>query len=795
MLFKEESMRNFGKLLIIFVTICVAAGNVMAQTTHGDIQGTVSDEAGAPLPGVTVSISSAALIGAKSAITGVDGDYKFLVLAPGEYNVTFNLPGFQTRSQANMRVSMGTTTRVDAIMTPAFSDEVVVTSETPLVNTQQTTIGADLSSDFYDDLPTGRNYTAVASVTPGAQADDSGQTFYGSTGAENAYYIDGANTTSIEFGQQGTQLNFEFIDEVQVKTGSYNAEYGRATGSVINVVTKSGGNEFHGDVFGYYDADSLQSSLKDEPAAGPVNASFQQVSFTRSDYGFDLGGYVLKDKLWFFVAYDRIDNENHLEVLKDFSAVIEGGTYEGQRVPENTTGDLWAGKLTWRMAPNHSLAGSVFGDPTENAGVIAGLTLAATPLYFTGLVETGGTNFSANYDGIFGQNVVLSARIAQHNEENKNIGPGHFVNGYIDYTDPLGDGTTVWGWDADGNANQRTSGYGYHNNNEFGRDQYNADLSWFVGDLAGSHEFKFGVEFEDLSIMSEVWNGGAGQRIYRFDCIDSDTRDCQGQPYYFRHRFFVNDPNVDPETATTADILAPQIVDTISDSQALYAQDTWQVVPNLSLNFGVRWGQQRLFNNDREVSADIDDNIAPRVGFVWDFMGNGKSKAYGHWGKFYESIPMDIVIRAFGGEISLWSYNLSDDPNDVAADLSVRGSRVTGGGYSRVDPGIKGQHIEEIVVGAEYEVAPNWAVGAKYIVRELGDVIEDALTLDADYYIGNPSVGEMTHTYTMAVHPAEALLEQLPVHRLGVVLELEGQLRRDLPGLDRTARSEPQLRL
>ena len=89
-----------------------------------------------------------------------------------------------------------------------------------------TTIGADLSSDFYDDLPTGRNYTAVASVTPGAQADDSGQTFYGSTGSENAYYIDGANTTSIEFGQQGTQLNFEFIDEVQVKTGSYSGFVG-----------------------------------------------------------------------------------------------------------------------------------------------------------------------------------------------------------------------------------------------------------------------------------------------------------------------------------------------------------------------------------------------------------------------------------------------------------------------------------------------------------------------------------------------------------------------------------------
>jgi hypothetical protein len=743
-------MRHFGKVFIFLIALHLVAGLTMAQATRGEIRGKVVDEAGAGLPGVTVTLSSSALQGAQSAVTGSDGTYSFLALPPGEYAVNFSLPGFQGRSQEDMRVSMGATTRVDAIMTPAFSDEVVVTSESPLVNTADTTVGVDLSSDFYESLPTGRNYTSVASVTPGAQADDSGQTFYGSTGAENSYYIDGANTTGIEFGTQGTQLNFEFIDEVQVKTGSYNAEFGRATGSVINVVTKSGGNEFHGDVFGYYDADSLQASLKAAPDTGAVNASFKQTSFTRSDYGLDLGGYIVKDKLWFFAAYDRVDNENNLEVLKDFSAILEGGTYEGEQIPQTTTGDLWAAKLTWRIAANHSVAGSVFGDPTTNDGVLAGQSLAATSLHFTGLVETGGTNYSLSYDGIFGQNIVVSARAAYHDAQFKQGGPGATTTGFVDLTDPLGDGTTVWGWDADGNAHQRTSGFGNFNNNEFGRNQYNADMSWFVGNLAGSHEFKFGVEWEDISINSDAWEGGNGQRVYRFDCIQSETRDCQGQPYYFRHRFFVSNPDIDPETVTTADMLAPQLVDTISDNGAYYVQDTWQVANNLSLSLGVRFGQQRLYNADREVSADINDNIAPRLGFVWDFTGNGKSKLFGHWGKFYEAIPMDIVIRSFGGEISLWSYNLSDNPDDLAADLAVRGSRVLGGGFSRVDPGIKGQYLEESIVGAEYEFAPDWAVGAKYIVRDLKRVIEDALTLDGDYYIGNPSYGEMTETYTMA---------------------------------------------
>ena len=217
-------MKFFGRIIIIITALNLVAGMALAQATRGDIRGKVVDDAGVGMPGVTVTLSSPALQGAQSAVTDSDGTYSFLSLPPGDYAVNFNLQGFQARSQENMRVSMGATTRVDAIMTPAFSDEVVVTSETPLVNTSETTIGVDLSSDFYDSLPTGRNYTAVASVTPGAQADDSGQTFYGSTGAENSYYIDGANTTGIENGTQGTQLNFEFIDEVQVKTGSYNAE-------------------------------------------------------------------------------------------------------------------------------------------------------------------------------------------------------------------------------------------------------------------------------------------------------------------------------------------------------------------------------------------------------------------------------------------------------------------------------------------------------------------------------------------------------------------------------------------
>ncbi|MEJ2190228.1 MAG: TonB-dependent receptor, partial [Acidobacteriota bacterium] len=244
---------RWGKVAPFIVVLLLTCGGLWAQSTRGDIQGRVTDKNGAALPGVSASLESPALQGKLTTVTDSNGAFKFLRLSPGIYTATFSLVGYQTHQQSNIKVGIDTTARFEVVMAEAFSSEIVVTSESPLVNTRETTVGAELSQDFFIDLPIDRNYTSVAAVTPGAQDDGSGQTFYGSTGAENAYYIDGVNTTDVEYGQQGTVLNFEFIDEVQVKAGGYTAEYGHATGGLINVITKSGGNEFHGDVFGYFD--------------------------------------------------------------------------------------------------------------------------------------------------------------------------------------------------------------------------------------------------------------------------------------------------------------------------------------------------------------------------------------------------------------------------------------------------------------------------------------------------------------------------------------------------------------
>jgi hypothetical protein len=735
--------------IAVLALVILAATTAAAQTTLGDIQGDVVDDQGSALPGVTITLASPDLIGSRSVVSGDGGEFRFLVLPPGTYAATFSLPGFQTHRQTNIKVGIDTTVRLEVKMTPAFSDEILVSGESPLVNIADTTIGTDVPQDFFLDLPKGRNYASVASVAPGAQDDQSGQTFYGSSGAENAYYIDGTNTTEIYGGTQGTNLNFEFIDEVQVKTGAYSAEYGHSHGGLVNVITKSGGNEFHGDVFGYYDSDSLRAPLSGDAEQGKVYGTWKTVGVVRSDFGADLGGSFVRDRLWFFAAYDRVEDRDTKEVLDDYGEVVPGAPMGGEQFPHDTTRDLFAVKLTWRPGANHSLSGSVFGDPTESEGAFG--SLAAPPTYYLRRVLTGSTDGAINYDGVLGRNVVLSARYARHHQKYEKLGPGRDLTGFLDNSDPFGTGAFAVGWEG------VVSGWSGFYESEYERQQYNADVSWFVGDLAGNHELKLGAEYEDLSVIDiHTRSGPVGASVGRYNCIPG--RHYCGEDdehlYYYRHSFMTWD-EIDPASATLEDVRKQEAINIPTENFAAYLQDRWRISSSLTVDLGVRWSRQKLYNSAGTLHLDIDDNWAPRVGFVWDALDNGRSKVFGHWGRFYETIPMAIAIEAFG-YTSPWvyTYNFSDDQWDIEQPPEGEAPRparaLPWGLYTKVDPSIRGQYMSEAVIGVEYEVAPDYAIGLTLIHRSLDRIVEDALAADGEFYIGNPGEGLLTHNLDFA---------------------------------------------
>ncbi|HTQ81197.1 MAG TPA: TonB-dependent receptor, partial [Thermoanaerobaculia bacterium] len=377
-------MKLLRRCLVPFALL-FAASSLSAQTT-GSIVGRANDEAGAGLPGVLVEATGPALQGSRTAITDAKGGYRLTLLPPGAYTVNFTLQGFGAESRKGIAVNLDRDTTLDAVLRPRASEEITVVGEAPVIDTTSTSLGTNLDARTVQALPTGRNYSSVVQITPGVSSDanpdnkdQSTIAVYGSSGAENSYYIDGVNTTGVEYGFQGKELNFEFIEAVDVKTGGYEAEYGRSTGGVVNVITKSGGNSFHGDGFGYYDHDSLQSNAKPVVSTGGT-----QQGFTKQDYGADLGGYFVKDKLWFFGAYDRVTN-----TLK---SALPAGPQEGQVVDSDSKRNLGSAKLTFRATENQSVVASFFQDPRTDTGAISdgNHSLNGDPLTYQGRQEFGG---------------------------------------------------------------------------------------------------------------------------------------------------------------------------------------------------------------------------------------------------------------------------------------------------------------------------------------------------------------------------------------------------------------------
>lgn len=703
------------RLLPLFLLLTASA---FAQTTGG-LMGTVTDASGASLPGVTVDVRSPALQGVRNDITTSDGNYRFALLPPGVYEVTFVLDGFASESRRDVRVSLGKDTTIDVSLRPAaVTETMTITAAAPVLDTTSTSVGTNLDTRSIETLPTGRSYSSIVQVAPGTSSDanpsnpsQSTITVYGSSGAENAFYIDGVNTTNMEYGFQGKQLNFEFIQEVDVKTGGYEAEYGRSTGGIINVITKSGGNEFSGDVFAYYDSDSLQKDTGDiDTSAGRI------VGFTKTDYGADLGGFILRDRLWFFGAFDSVEHESDNELPAPQQGVIAGS---------KTDQDLGSAKLTYNLAPSQSLVFSFLQDPRVDTGAIndASHTLNGDPSTYLGRQDFGGRDYALRYDGVLASNWVLVAQAARHQEKNS-VSPATDAGEAVQYRDASNDFF-------------QTGGFGLIQNKNFDRKHYGLSALR----LLGTHEIKGGVEYEhDQAKVTKFMSGGQQVDVFENPADPS-------KPIY-RH-FFWTTPDATVANAPTSQLNAsPEHKITTA-----YLQDRWSVNDRLVLSYGLRWDRQQIIDASGVVQIDLKEDYAPRLGLVFDPGGDHKAKFFGSLGRFYEEIPMDLVIRSYSYErqpriINYHPTSTTPDPQ-AEADFGLE-SAILGGLQTPADPDLKNQYITELIFGYEREVMTDVAIGVKGIYRDYGRVVEDFLCADdGTYCIGNPGEGLMERVFTL----------------------------------------------
>jgi hypothetical protein len=314
----------------------VAPNSARAQSgTTGAIQGTVKDGAnGEKLAGVTVIVTSPSLSQTQTSITDENGYYVVNQLPPGDYLVTFYYADL-TVERSGIHVGIGKVTPVyQTLDTGKAGGETIKIQDTaPTIDPTSTTQGITIDKNYIKNIPVpGRTFESALGAAAGSQGDGAGVSFSGSSSLENQYYVDGVNTTGLTYGTVGSPVINDFIEEIEVITGGYNAEYGRATGGLVNVVTKSGSNEFKGSVFGYWQPGVLTAGVE----RTPVNAASIDVTANTAfdaDFGFEVGGPIIKDKLWFFVgfapAFSQTDYSRITKRQTDCRVLMENGTLSG----------------------------------------------------------------------------------------------------------------------------------------------------------------------------------------------------------------------------------------------------------------------------------------------------------------------------------------------------------------------------------------------------------------------------------------------------------------------------------
>jgi len=720
------------KRLILAVGFTCLTGLLMASTTGGLI-GKVSATDGQGLPGVTVTATSPALMGQKTAISDVDGNFRLLLLPPGTYELKFYMSGFQTITRKDVVVKLGHNYTVNQTLKPDKLEEtIVVVAEQQLIDSTSTTTGENWSTDYVASIPTERNIGSILAITPGvtrAEGPSGGMVIAGASGTESSYIIDGMNTTDIELGTQGKQMNFDFIEEIQIKTGGYEAEYGRATGGVVNMITKSGGNEFSGSVF-YYMKDSSMASDGEEPWFGT-----NYLGRDEFDFGVTLGGPIIKDKLWFFVAYNPTTTE---DFRQNNDSVINLRNGQQARIDKQER-DYWSAKLTYNINENNTLVFSTFADPQDRAQQLSGETTRDRN------IETGGTDWILKYDSIVNESFVVAAQYGVHNESAKYSS--------IDGND-LGQ---IWDRYNDADYGRR-GGIGWGENTERDRATFRLSGEYFLG----NHAIKAGYDHETNTFNSQTrYSGGV---VYRYQDLGDDI-------YVRRRTYAYEDPNGEMVAFDYDGARYRQVTDgwlgrdTETVNQAFFIQDKWDITDNFMLSFGIRMENQEIngnhpINGGAFTALDISDMTAPRVGMTWDMFGDGKSKLYAHYGTFYSSIPLDINNRAFAEEILFFDYwivpkaagetdffDFNPDNYDwnyyydsANPNLPSYGTFASGaGGPAPVAEDLKAMSQDEIILGYDYLLTDLYSVGIKYTQRTLNEILED-ISFDEghSYIIANP---------------------------------------------------------
>jgi len=722
-------------LALATVALLLASpGWAVAQETTGSITGRVTDTQGLPVPGATVTVTGAQ--GTKNAVTDSDGRYTVPFLTPGTYTVKTELQGFRTAQRNDVVVALGTAVDLPfSMQLGGVTETVEVVGTSPIVDTQSTTTGANITAEQLQRLPVGRNVSDTLYLAPGVSssgtAGRSNPSIGGGSALDNQYVIDGVNVTnqgygaigsySIVFGSLGNATPFDFIREVQVKTGGYEAEFGNATGGVVNVVTKSGSNDLSGSVFGYVRPDSLQADWMQYQS---INGSVQTSGSHYFDAGAEAGFPILRNHLFFFGAIDPSRTVQTFEAPQGFPLASLGGV---DRVRNSLT---YSTKATWQINNSHRLDLSLFGDPSHgDTGPQRTSALLVTDTSSYSSLDYGGHNQTLRYNGALSARWLLEASIARATnkvEETPSVDAWRV-------TDQTVTPTVV------------TGGIGFY---EAANQSINRQFALKSSNLLGGHELRYGVEYDSVD-----WNQINQRTGPTFLAPDGRQTATGAQvtvlpDLNFGRIYRVTRANFNTGRATTQNYFD------------FFVQDTWRIGNRVTINPGIRYEQEKLAGT-LVTNFTLKNNWAPRLGATFDVTGNGRTKIYGNYGRYYSRVPNDLAARALSADDSTsradyFDANLTQAiPNGVATIDPGTGLDVTnhfvlaGVGADTIDPNARLSYIDEVVFGVEHELMPQTSIGIHYIYKNIGRVLEDVANAPmVAYDIGVPGLSSVEYILT-----------------------------------------------
>ena len=771
------------------------AGRARAQDVKGTIIGHVTDLAsGQPLAGLTVILQGQQ--GEDATLTDEAGDYTFTNLAVGTYTVRFYSASSAINvDRSDLHVSGGATVRADAAMPNAelHQETYVIKRKAAAIDVGSARLGMTFDEDYMENVPVERTYGDLMLKAPGAFLESSGSvSVAGASGLENVYVMDGLNVTGMDMGeimnrkadaQGGSNLTLEFVKEMQLNTGGYRAEYGGAMGGVVNVVTKSGTNEWRGSAFGLLSPYWLAGTPK---SVARLDSALSGADFPDFDtnVGVEVGGPIIKDKLFVWLGFAPRFERTHFfrDVYARTDTNGDGIADVGAdgnpilnfllrtRTPELRQSYQYGGKLDFNVAPEHHLSVGIFGTPTFTRHVrnFSGAEAVGDPAWALGQLHKNNTDITVNWTSrLYENRLRIDATVGLHREDFSDQSPSDSLNstnnlqwvGAPSATPALSSFENIGGCEIQSNGFDPCPVQGYYNGGYGLVKTYQANR--WSGDVKASFDFvkyneiKAGVHVElNTFDQDRYFSGPPGQRNFLYNDLSSNSTYVwnffslpRGKyPFQFSDGDLTNGQLSD--LAKTPYYQDHLVADVKSLNTAYFVQDSVRPMQNLTIDLGLRIENQRMYDFRGDGFLNLY-NLGPRVGVVWDPSNAGRSKVFAHYGQFFETIPLNLAARYFGGEgILLTAVDSSQCPVPQA-QWTGKGGEATGcpvqgyvpynGGSSYpVQPNIQGQHHHEIVAGLRQQLTDDLVVGFDYTHRWLGAIVEDGTANLDTFVLANP---------------------------------------------------------